>query len=355
MSLKRLLRLADIMAPKYGFSKFADDLGPVPIPEKRFKDIKDNVIDILYKPFFSEDMRRILYNKRGGMAALFLLEEAGEPATKELFRVVHQLVTDLDNLDTNELYSRLIEISDYVSDMSKSGVINYALDHVTPKVDATVWNQIRAEDRRYIQLGLPTRLQGIKRNVDKLLKSLQQYVSKELIERQVSEDIDISAKTLKRTLINRFLMSETAKKHFIFRKYWDMLYNEQKNPELHRKLTELVNRWNRSDPTKSSIYDAELAAEVRSMIEPLLEHQTTNIPYLEQGEVEAPSTSTSVPSERTSLFDPKTDVFPPDPGFLSSERERKARELARLKALREAERIGFEEEGDATGGSQSNL
>lgn len=311
----RLFRCAELCAVKYNIKLAAGE----PSPELINK-LKDKLIE-LYDNFFNEE--RKLQMKPGviSMSALFDLKNLGEPNVNEIFDMMNEFIANIDSFDVNDLYKKVSKLLDVCNKAASSNVIKDYLtgyDPSTGNVDPTVkMTKPSLEMTRQLVRGFENRIKSVTKRLDEVKRILSNFASDE-VKAEVSQElstkvVDLPARTVALTLVERFLRSLAANKYYLDKDNWDLMFSD---PRFRQKLVHLLYRWQKN----KEVVDDSLINEIKPIVEEFRSQKLSNLSYLESGETFAPSTSTSVGPENTRLIDKRPSGFSknPESGFSST-------------------------------------
>ena len=290
--MKRLIRLSQFMENKYGLVVRAAE--PVSPPSKIIASIKESLIE-LYNNFFNEE--KLSGRKPGVISTMALqtLKDMDEPNVSNIFHLMNLLISKIDELDVTELYKEIAKIQDACNKAAEPNVINDFL------MERTKVNRPMLTLRAQLLRGFETQIGRVTKKLATILRILKNFVPENTLLEEEGKSlnidvVDLPSRNLQEPLIRRFLLSPASLKHNLTKDNWDMMFTD---PTLRMRLVKLVHAWERNN----NVFNAALAAELDAIVKAFKEREQTNIPYLEQGESVAPSTSTSISPESTSLFE----------------------------------------------------
>jgi hypothetical protein len=239
-NMNKLFKLARLIDNKYNINIFAEEDSLQAEVVERVK----NSLKELYDNFFNEEIEAAKKNKVISMKALFFLKKDGEPNIIKLFHLMNKLISNIDNLNSEELFNMVDEV--LIAANLNSDIIKSYIDEIYSKDRAS------EEFKKQIIRGLENRLESITKRLSTAKKILLKFP---LIKNEV---VSLPSRTLSYNLINRFLISPAADKHHLTKDNWLEIYD---NPRFRQRLVKLVNSWERN----KEVFDSELESELKQM------------------------------------------------------------------------------------------
>lgn len=341
----RLFRLADILNNKYGLLKTSGRTPAtqvlIPTPPKILEAVKRDLIE-LYNNFFNDSNRQREGFGAGSktvlMDALFEIRDLGEPTTKKLFSKMDKMISNINDLDSVALFKAVTGILSLLEvSIKERSVENFVK---SPEMMLRNYDERRWRDQLYI--GYKNRLASVVDHLKKERRVLSRFVPESMAEKYNPDVPDLpSDNPISPYLANRFLVSPTAKDHYIFRANWHELNSDANvGPRIRR----LVRRWESDNNAKDTSLANDILQELNRRRQLDEGERKINVHELSYGE--GSGIEPTVPNA-PSLFDPRTGPGVEAPTLRSSPEEKDLGEQAVIMKRRQK----AEEEGEGSEGS----
>lgn len=284
----KLFRFAELIAKKYELISEADIV--VPSQEVVLNKQKQKLQE-LYNNFFSVDAD-LATSKTIPMHALFELRDIEEPYVSAMFKIMNELMESIDTLSLIQIFRRVNKLLLLCGEATPNKIQEHLEKFRTE-------NRKVLRDKQQFVIGFKNRIKSITRRLEEVRNMLMSLVPESELQKPMGKMVEYPASIIQEGLIRRFLVSPAADKYKLTKDNWDMMFSD---PKFSLRLARLLHSWEKNN----YVWVPALANELKLIVSEFEHRKESNLPYLEEGETFAPSTSTSIPPENINIFDPKT-------------------------------------------------